>query len=254
MVRVCVLYGTGLSILPNFISQLYNSEINILRSHSKWGDVPISVINDNRNNTIFMIYRHHSDDGSVTPPHLIEHRANIHASSSTNSDFIISLNSVGTLSSNFSPGDIGLSVDMIDFSEYSWSFNDASAVHSDRTSIFDQQIINNLEIIIENIQQKSVQKIIVAQCNGPQFESPAEINALGNMGAEAVNMTLGPESRLISELPIPYASIIYSANWASGRNPRGTSITIDHNEVEKSGPLIVENISKCIDLLINKYT
>ena len=67
MVRVCVLYGTGLSILPNFISQLYDSEINVLRSHSKWGDVPISAINDNSNNTIFMIYRHHSDDGSVTP-------------------------------------------------------------------------------------------------------------------------------------------------------------------------------------------
>ena len=55
------------------------------------------------------------------------------------------------------------------------------------------------------------------------------------------------------ELSIPYASIIYSANWASGRNPNGNSITIDHNDVEKSGPLIVENISKCIDLLINKY-
>ncbi|MCP2507148.1 MAG: hypothetical protein NLN64_02480 [Candidatus Thalassarchaeaceae archaeon] len=253
MVRVCVLYGTGLSNLPKFISQLYGSEITVLRSHSKWGDVPISAINDNSNNMIFMIQRDHSDDGSTTPPNLIEHRANIHASSSTNSDFIISINSVGTLSSNFSPGDIGLSIDMIDFSEYSWSFHDASAVHSDRTSIFDQQIINNLEIIIENIQQKCVQKIVVAQCNGPQFESPAEINALGKMGAEAVNMTLGPESRLISELSIPYASIIYSANWASGRNPNGNSIGINHNEIENLSSLIVENISKCIDLLINQY-
>jgi len=253
MVRVCILYGTGLSNLPKFISKLYDSEINVLRSHSKWGDVPISAINDSSNNSIFMIHRHHSDDGSVTPPHLIEHRANIHASSSTNSDFIISINSIGSLSSKFLPGDIGITIDMIDFSEYSWSFHDASAVHSDRTSIFDQQIINNLEIIIENIQQKCVQKIIVAQCNGPQFESPAEINALGKMGAEAVNMTLGPESRLISELSIPYASIIYSANWASGRNPNGNSITIDHDEVEKSGSFIVGNISKCIDLLINQY-
>ncbi len=253
MVRLCVLYGTGLSNLPKFISQLYNSEINVLRSNSKWGNVPISAINDNSNNIIFMIHRHHSDDDSVTPPHLIEHRANVHASSSTNSDFIISINSVGTLSPNFPPGDIGLSIDMIDFSEYSWSFHDASALHSDRTSIFDQQIINNLEIIIERIQQKRAKKIIVAQCNGPQFESPAEINALGKMGAEAVNMTLGPESRLISELSIPYASIIYSSNWASGRNPNGNSIMIDHKEVEKTGSLIVENISECIDLLINNY-
>ena len=39
----------------------------------------------------------------------------------------------------------------------------------------------------------------MAQCIGPQFESPSEIDALVRLGADVVGMTLGPESRLIAE-------------------------------------------------------
>ena len=46
----------------------------------------------------------------------------------------------------------------------------------------------------------------MAQCIGPQFRSPSEIDALVRLaGADVVGMTLGPESRLIAGEPgIPH--------------------------------------------------
>ncbi|MFQ3359633.1 MAG: phosphorylase family protein [Candidatus Poseidoniales archaeon] len=249
MVRVCVIYGTGLSYLPNAISNLWGADLETIRCDSKWGQTPIQLINKNHD-SLFFIYRHHSINGDITPPHSIEHRANIHAASSTTPDVIISINSVGSMDPNFPPGKIGLASDIIDFSEHSWSFHDSLAFHADRTSIFDKKISIKLSIILESLQKTKTNNLVVAQCNGPQFETPVEINALEKMGANVVNMTLGPESRLISELTIPYLSMLYAANWASGRNPKDSKIKIYHEDIEKNANFIIQQFSNCINLLI----
>ncbi len=250
MVRACVIFGTGLLDIPNFFSNTYDSKINLMRSESEWGSVPIySVVNND--DFIFFINRHHSTDSLPKPPHIIEHRANIHAVISTMPDFIICINSVGSIHDGFAPGQISLTSDIIDLSDYSWSFHDTMAIHADRTSMFDDRLKLSLSKIIKNKQKSFIPEIVVAQCNGPQFESPAEINALEIMGANAVNMTIGPESRLLSEHSVPFVSLIYSANWASGRDPNNKNNIIDHHKIERNGSIMVKIISECIDSLIN---
>lgn len=252
MTRVCVVYGTGMKNLPLFFSNSWGTPLSNIRCDSIWGKVPISVISSN-NNFIAFLNRHHSQSGHITPPHSIEHRSNIHAAASTSPDVIISINSVGAIDAKFIPGDLGLALDIIDFSTESWSFHDLEAFHSDRTRLFDREVMGIISNFLDKEQEKKVSKLIVAQCTGPQFESPAEINALEMIGVGAVNMTLGPESRLISELSIPHVSLICSSNWAAGRNPQGSDISINHDEVENIAHSMEKTIFNCIDSLINNF-
>ena len=252
MTRISVIYGTGMSNLPASFSNFLDTSLVNIRCETKWGIVPLSLISKN-NYQISFLYRHHSPDGQVTPPHSIEHRGNINAVASTSPDVILSINSVGSISSDICPGNIGIASDIIDFSDYAWSFHDVIAFHSDRTSIFDGKAIEIISKILSEKQEFSVENLIVAQCNGPQFESPAEIDALEKLGAKVVNMTLGPESRLISELSIPHVSLVCSSNWAAGRNPKGPQISIDHEEVKNTSSTMENLVIDCINSLVRDY-
>ena len=86
----------------------------------------------------------------------------------------------------------------------------------------------------------------MAQCVGPQFESIAEIDALERLGAHAVGMTLGPESRLLSETGTPHVSLVCSSNWASGREPGDPSAQIDHHSVEAIASTMRLHVTECL--------
>ena len=59
--------------------------------------------------------------------------------------------------------------------------------------------------------------------NGPRLETPAEIVAYRNMGADIVGMTLGTEAALLKEAGIRNAAVAYSINWAAGLDAEGIS-------------------------------
>ena len=253
MVRISVIYGTGMTNLPILCSDFFNSSLVNLRCETEWGNIPLILISEN-DFQISFLYRHHSSNNQITPPHSIEHRGNIYAVASTSPDIIVSINSVGSISSAIRPGNIAITSDIIDFADYSWSFHDIIALHSDRTSLFDSRAVKIISKILDEKQGINVENVVVAQCSGPQFESPAEINALEKLGADVVNMTLGPESRLISELSIPHVSLVCSSNWAAGRNPRGSEIPINHEEVTNVSSSMENIIIDCINSLVNNYS
>ncbi len=253
MVRISVIYGTGMINLPILFSESLDSSLVSLRCETEWGNIPLKLISEN-NFQISFLHRHHSVNNLVTPPHSIEHRGNIYAVASTSPDIIVSINSVGSISSVIRPGDIALASDIIDFAAYSWSFHDIMAFHSDRTSLFDSKAISIISNILDEKYGITPENVIVAQCSGPQFESPAEINALEKLGADVVNMTLGPESRLISELSIPHLSLVCSSNWAAGRNPQDSEMPINHEEVKNISSSLENLIIDCINSLINNYS
>ena len=68
-----------------------------LELESPWGVVPIEVVSGELGQ-VFVIDRHHSKGPERTPPHRIEHRANVYAAVSCNPDAILSVNSVGSFS------------------------------------------------------------------------------------------------------------------------------------------------------------
>ena len=136
----------------------------------------------------------------------------------------------------------------------SWTFYDDNAQHFDRTSPFDSDAMSICSKSLSKNQGDAPQGIIVAQCIGPQFESPAEISALERLGADTVGMTLGPESRLISESGIPHVALACSSNWAAGRDPTDPRANIDHHSVDRLASTMRELVTSCIKSLLIEYS
>ena len=60
---------------------------------------------------------------------------------------------------------------------------------------------------------------VYACSEGPRLETAAEIRAWGRFGADVVGMTLVPEVLLAHELGLPFASLAYVTNYATGVEP-----------------------------------
>ena len=249
--RIAVLSGTGMSDLALEMSNnaSKNSEIRI---DSQWGQVPTLLVETSLGK-VLLIDRHHREGEARTPPHEIEHRANIHAAKSFSPDLILSVNSVGTMIEDLPPGMIGVASDVLDLATRPWTFHDEDAIHADRTSIFDKKASEICSLALSKTQDGTPIRIVVAQCVGPQFESPSEIDALVRLGADVVGMTLGPESRLIAETGIPHVAISCSSNWAAGRTPGDPSAEIDHHAVDAKAAKLRARVRDCIEALQDNF-
>lgn len=235
MSRIAVLCGTGMNALVDALpDSLTIIDRESLRIDSPWGEVPTELIQfsnqERKTHEIAIIQRHHGNN-VVTPPHRIEHRANVHAAISFNPEFIISINSVGSMREDLPPGYIGVAKHTLDFTGIVWTFHDENATHADMTSHFDSEL-SDLVISALSSSQDVVPNIVVAQMTGPQFETPAEINALKTMGADVVGMTLAAEAKLIAEKGCKHLGLSVSSNWAAGQTPGDASAEIDHHAVE----------------------
>mgnify|MGYP001158414004 FL=1 len=249
--RIAVISGTGMSDIAQEMSDSSRKHTEI-RVESKWGQVP-TILVETELGEILLIDRHHREGDARTPPHEIEHRANIHAAKSFSPDLILSVNSVGTMIEDLPPGMIGVAGDVLDLAIRPWTFHDDDAIHADRTSMFDKKASKICSSTLSETQEYTPSSLVVAQCIGPQFESPSEIDALVRLGADVVGMTLGPESRLIAETGIPHVAISCSSNWAAGRTPGDPSAEIDHHAVDAKAATLRARVRDCIEALQANY-
>ncbi len=252
MARIAVLCGTGMSALSDEMAAAWESKTSHVKIDTDWGQVPAVIVSTGAGD-IVIIDRHHGDGKSRTPPHMIEHRANVQAAESCQPDIVMSINSVGSLIENFPPGIVGISGDVLDLSIRPWTFHDDNAIHTDRTSPFDGNASDACKVALSSSQEHVPDNLIVAQCIGPQFESSAEIDALEKLGAQVVGMTLGPESRLVSETGVPHVALSCSSNWAAGREPGDPSAKIDHHSVDSMASSMRASISECLLAILNLY-
>ena len=149
------------------------------------------------------------------------------------------------------PGSIGVAADVLDLAERPWTFHDDHTTHADRTSCFDSGVSEICARTLEAIQGQVASDLVVAQCIGPQFETPSEIDALERLGADVVGMTLGPESRLVAEHGIPHAALACSSNWAAGRTPGLPEAEIDHDAVDAMAATMRERVGECVKALLS---
>ena len=96
MLRIAVLCGTGMkSLVDSLPDTLKMIDKESIRIDSPWGEVPSEIIRfSDQHGSVYeiaIVQRHHGD-GVVTPPHKIEHRANVHAVLSFKPEFVVSIN------------------------------------------------------------------------------------------------------------------------------------------------------------------
>ncbi|MDE0707773.1 MAG: hypothetical protein OSB33_02370 [Candidatus Poseidoniales archaeon] len=230
MARLTVLCGTGMTELATSTD---GAEVETFRSDTPWGEVPCTLVRTASHEILF-IYRHHSPDGRVNPPHSIEHRANIHAATSFEPAAVISVWCVGSMDSDFPPGVVGVADDLLDISGTVWTFHDSSAVHVNRTEMFDR-VLSTIAAGVLKSQDgagTNAYRQIVGQASGPQFESRADVEAYHRLGATCVNMTIGGEARCMSEKDASHVGLLLSSNWAAGKDPSDALAPVDHHSVE----------------------
>ena len=241
MMRLGLIGGTAMTSLAT-------DEIEITRSDSiiaqtSYGEVPLLCVQSGSNELIFL-ERHHGE--GTTPPHSINHRANLEAMAGAGVDAILAVCSVGTIPSDFPPGSVGYATQYIDFTGVEMSFYDEDAQFTSMTMPFDEEMNSKLKSVLSQIQPRVKLGRTYWLAQGPHFETAAEIDAIEKLGGEVVGMTMPRECKLAAELSIPYAAILVSSNWAAGREPGDSSKDLDHEEVSSNAESRLEPVIECI--------
>ncbi|MFH1403177.1 MAG: MTAP family purine nucleoside phosphorylase [Candidatus Altiarchaeota archaeon] len=150
--------------------------------------------------------------GHETPPHRIEHRANLKALESVGVADVIGVSSVGGLREEFRPGSIVVPSDYIDFSSHV-TFFDGEVRHV--TPGFDGELRGRIISASARAGVKVTDGGVYVQTRGPRLETKAEVAFLGGF-ADVVGMTVGSEATLAGELGLKYACVCSVDNYANG--------------------------------------
>ena len=224
--RLGVIGGTAMTSLATAEIEVSRSD-NIV-AQTDYGPVPMLCVKSG-SNELFFIERHHGS--GTTPPHQINHRANIQALSGAGVDAILAVCSVGAIPVDFPPGSVGYATQYIDFTGVDMSFFKDDVKFTSMTEPFDSEMNKKLHQVLSKIQPGLDLGRTYWLAHGPHFETKAEINAIEKLGGEVVGMTMPRECKLAAELEIPYSAILVSSNWAAGREPGDSSKALDHSEV-----------------------
>ena len=239
--RLGVIGGTAMTSLATDEIEVSRSD-NVV-AQTDYGPVPMLCVKSG-SNELFFIERHHGS--GTTPPHQINHRANIQALSGAGVDAILAVCSVGAIPVDFPPGSVGYATQYIDFTGVDMSFFKDDVKFTSMTEPFDSDMNKILHQVLSKFQPGLDLGRTYWLAHGPHFETKAEINAIEKLGGEVVGMTMPRECKLAAELEIPYAAILVSSNWAAGREPGDSSKALDHSEVSATAETKLGPVIECI--------
>ncbi len=118
----------------------------------------------------------------------------------------------------------------------------------DLSNLYDQQPYAALRAFARQ-RQIGLDRGVLAALPGPSYETPAEIRALGRLGADAVSMSTVPEAIMGKYLGLRVAGLSHVANRAAGLSPSPLS----HQEVLAIGAGGVSPLAALIEELIRLW-
>jgi 5'-methylthioadenosine phosphorylase len=173
-------------------------------------ETPYGVVSCKARGDHALINRH--GYGFPLPPHAINYRANIRALADLGFKDIVSLNSVGSLTTDIPPGSIV-------------SCSDYVGLQQGPATFFDTELKGGASGISNNLIPLLVKGLspeftiptgkVYVQMRGPRFETKAEIRIVRTWG-DVIGMTAAHEADLCSELGLNYNSLAIIDNYANG--------------------------------------
>ena len=162
------------------------------------------------------------------PPQKINYRANIWGFKHLGIERIISVNAVGGINKDLTPGDIVLLDQIIDMTygaRESTFYDKDKVVHIDFTNPYCHEMRDFIIKASQNIGLpiKTVGTYICV--NGPRLETAKEIQFFSMIGADVVGMTAMPEASLARELEICISGISVVTNYAAGTSEKKLTTT-----------------------------
>ncbi len=161
---------------------------------------------------VFCVQRH--SGGHKTPPHLVGYRAIALGLRHLGVRGCVSSAAVGCLRRAWPVGTLVACSDFLDFSGRRQTLFDREVRHTDFSDPFPLR-----GQIVAAARAASVDVVdggVYLCCDGPRYETPAEIAMYGKLGADLVGMTASTEAVLMREAGVPYGCLAVVSNLAAG--------------------------------------
>ena len=208
---VAIIGGTGVynqALLEN------EEEITV---DTRFGSVKMNR-GEYKGRTVYFMARH--GGGHSVPPHLVNYRANIASLKKLEVSAVIATAAVGTLRESMPPGSRVVIDQFIDFTKKRdltfYEGEEGFVVHTDFSEPYCPEVRAAIFRAGSSLKQKLVDGACYVCCEGPRFETPAEIRMMEKWGGDLVGMTNIPEVVLAREAGLCYATIALPTNFAAG--------------------------------------
>lgn len=234
---IAIIGGTGVYD-PKMLNRIETMEVDTL-----YGKVTCQT-GDYAGKTVAFIPRHGSKHS--IPPHLINYRANIWALKKIGVRKIIATTAVGSLNSQYKPGDFVFPDQFLDFTKSRestfYSGGGRGVVHVDVTTPYCREMILQLTDRAGKLNFPAYSGGCYVCTEGPRFETTAEVKAYRQLGGDVVGMTGVPEAVLAREAEMCYATVSMVTNFAAGISKE----LLTHREVYEMMQQNSENIRKLL--------
>ena len=164
---------------------------------------------------------------------------------------LIITNAAGAINKKFKPADLMIITDHINLMGTNPLIGpndeDFGTRFPDMSEAYKKDLIKIAEKSAKEIKIK-IQKGIYAACTGPSYETPAEIEMLRKIGADAVGMSTAPEAIVANHCGINVLGISCLTNYAAGIQ----KTPLSHNEVIKSANIAKEKFQSLLLKILEK--
>ena len=166
---------------------------------------------------------------------------------------LIVTNAAGSLDENMPAGSLMAISDHINWSGYNpligKNYDDYGPRFHDMSDGYHKYYRDQLISAAKKINQK-IYEGIYCMYSGPNFETPAEINALKVIGGNAVGMSTVPEVLVANHCDLPVIAVSVITNLAAGMN----KTKLSHKETLENASLAEKNILNLIKQFIEEVT
>jgi len=197
---------------------------------TRWGDVNVRRCQA-PGGEFFWLARHGRAHNIA--PHLINYQANVAALAMLGVERIVATNACGGLSDGLEPGDCVVVDQFLDFTRHRpLTFFDSPGepvVHTDFSEPYCPALRATLVSASEALGLTCRSTGTYVCCDGPRYETAAEVRMFRMLGGDLIGMTAIPELVLAREIGICYAGLAVVTNVGAGL----AEGTLTHEEVEK---------------------
>lgn len=164
---------------------------------------------------------------------------------------LIITNAAGAVSKDFTPGDLMLITDHINFMGTNPLIgkNDETlgTRFPDMSEVYSKELIYKAASILEELDIK-YQRGVYAATTGPSYETPSEIKMFGILGANAVGMSTVPEAIVANYCGLKVLGISCLTNYAAGVS----NSPLNHQEVIDTADKVKESFKKLLSEFIKR--
>ena len=221
--NIAIVGGTGFETLP---PEIFAESIDVATA---CGMSRVLSVSDNYTepHKLYFLSRHGADHSVA--PHQINYRANALALKQLGVRYVFATNAAGSLTTEFPTGTFIVLDDFIDFTKHRplTLFDDQQWSHIDFTMPYSpllrRMLLDSAAILKVPAQDGGT----YVCCDGPRFESPAEVRLFHDWGGDIVGMTGLPEAVFAREAGMQYAAVAIVTNLGAGLS----DAPVDHADV-----------------------